>query len=72
MDKRPEKPNQTPTPDRWLAFCILIGKMIFIGALWLNWLALTWCFLLEGILVTVSTGTAWAMFLVLAVLAVLW
>jgi len=70
MTKKSE--NSTLSPDRWLAFCILIGKMMLAGAFWLSWFALTWCFLFRVIEVNVATGLAWFVFLMSAAVASAW
>jgi len=70
--ERSNKPNPELEPDRWLAFCILIGKLLLTGALWLNWLALTWCFLFRVIEVNLATGLMWFLLLALPVIAGNW
>ena len=72
MTKQPEKPNQTPTPDRWLAFCILVGKMALAGVFWLNWFVLTWGLLLEWIPLTLPSAALWVLFLAGAVVVSAW
>lgn len=51
---------------------LAIGKMLLAGLLWLNWLTLTWFFLLEFISVNLATGLLWFLFLVMPVIVSAW